>query len=161
MIAEAARETCNRYAERGDTERPDGGKRCRIAQHGARGPPECAAEIGRVRQHPVRLQRREARQTAGGEDRRDLKTDNEGRAYHRRHDLRDQPRALGADGAKQRDGQGERRRRRRSATSTTRALLRGPASSTTPRTEAAAIRLIRTANSLRADTGAVSIRSRS
>ena len=80
-------------------------KRLRIAEHGARRPPQGAVDVGRMRDQPFRLQRGKARQAAVGEDRRDLQADDEGGADHRGDDLRDEPRALGADDAEQGDGE--------------------------------------------------------
>ena len=64
-------------ASTADAERHDGGQRAIIAKHGVRGPPECAVRIGRMRQHPIRLQGGKAGQAAGGKYRGDLQADNE------------------------------------------------------------------------------------
>ena len=68
-----------------------------VAQRGARRPPDHAAEIGRERQHGLRLQHGDARDRPVGQNGRHLQADDEGGADHRRDDLRDKPRALGTD----------------------------------------------------------------
>ena len=66
MLAESARETTDRGGEHGHAELHDGGQRAIIAKHGVRGPPECAVRIGRMCQHPIRLQGGKAGQAVGG-----------------------------------------------------------------------------------------------
>lgn len=77
MLAESAREKTDRGGEHGHAERHDGGQRAIIAKHGVRGPPECAVRIGRMCQHPIRLQGGKAGQAVGGKYRGDLQADNE------------------------------------------------------------------------------------
>ena len=82
-----------------------------VAEHGACRPPERAVGDRRMPQRPVRLQCRETGEAAGRENRRNLQADDEGRADHRGHDLRDKARTLGADDTKQGNGQCQRCRR--------------------------------------------------
>ena len=53
-----------------------------------------AVDVGRKREHGVRLQHSDARERAVGQDRRDLQADDEGGADHGGDDLRHKPRAL-------------------------------------------------------------------
>ena len=126
MISETACENQDRRAEEPDAYRRHHEQRRPVAEHGARRPPHRTAAIGHVRNQPRRLQRRK-RQAAVGEDRRDLQPDDEGRADHCCHDLRNKPRALGADGAEQRQGQRHSESRRYRAHSGGHAISSEPA----------------------------------
>ena len=117
MIAEARPRTArSRRRAAATPSASDGDQRAGIAEHGARRPPErrCRRRA-RCASSQSDCSDVEARQAAVGEDRGDLQADDEGRADHRRDDLRDEPRALRADGAEQRDGERDRERRRRRA----------------------------------------------
>jgi hypothetical protein len=83
-----------------------------------RQPPQAAA-VGQVLQNRRRLKHDGARQRAGRQDRNELDADDKAGADHRGDDLRDEPRALGADRAKQRDRQQYRDRDRACANATT------------------------------------------
>ena len=115
VLAEARRE----HRDGGGQQRcpgcQHGDERGEVAEHGARRPPHHALDGGHERNRQVGFQEGEVGEGAVGQDGGHLQPDHEGRADDRRDDLRRKPRALGPDGAEQRDRQRDRQRRRRGA----------------------------------------------
>ena len=115
IFAEARRDQRHRGGEQGDAESENADERHSFAKHGARRPPDDAADVGRVREQSIRLQHARLRQRPVGQDRRDLQSDDESGADHRGEHLGDQTRALRADGAEQSHRHRHRKRCRRGA----------------------------------------------
>ena len=111
-FAEAWRTEADRTGQHDRAKRKDDDQRKPVARRRIDRQPPQAVAVGQVLQDRRRLKHDGARQRAGRQDRNELDADDKAGADHRGDDLRDEPRALGANRAKQRDRQQYRDRDR-------------------------------------------------